>query len=124
MMAALTILSVAVFAQDTTKQKVKTKQHKTEKITYSCPMHPDMVMDKPGKCPTCGMALQSSKKEQMKMKEMGLFTCPMHPDVTSDKSGKCAKCGMDFKPVKAQYSCPNHHDVTSDKPGKCSKCET
>lgn len=26
-------------------------------ITYTCPMHPDVVQDKPGSCPVCGMDL-------------------------------------------------------------------
>ena len=25
--------------------------------TYSCPMHPEVRSDKPGKCPKCGMEL-------------------------------------------------------------------
>lgn len=29
-----------------------------EKITYTCPMHPEIVRDKPGSCPICGMALE------------------------------------------------------------------
>ncbi len=28
-----------------------------EHQTYICPMHPDVVSDKPGQCPKCGMAL-------------------------------------------------------------------
>ncbi|WP_293690933.1 efflux RND transporter periplasmic adaptor subunit [Spirosoma sp. 48-14] len=28
-----------------------------EKITYTCPMHPQIVQDKPGSCPICGMDL-------------------------------------------------------------------
>ena len=31
---------------------------KSEKaVQYTCPMHPDVVQDKPGKCPKCGMDL-------------------------------------------------------------------
>ena len=26
-------------------------------MTYTCTMHPEVVMDKPGKCPKCGMTL-------------------------------------------------------------------
>ena len=54
-MAALTILSVAVFAQDTTTQK--TKKQETQKATYVRPTHPDVIMDKSGKCPKCGRNL-------------------------------------------------------------------
>ncbi len=61
------------------------------KVEYTCPMHPEVVMDKPGKCPKCGMTLvekkdmkknkmekmekkdsmkNTSKKEEMKTKKM------------------------------------------------------
>jgi len=53
-------------------------------------MHSEVVQDKSGKCPKCGMTLV--------MKETGKdqYTCPMHPEVTQDKSGKCPKCGMNL----------------------------
>jgi len=38
---------------------------KTEKkemaMTYTCPMHPEVTSDKPGKCPKCGMDLVEKK---------------------------------------------------------------
>jgi Cu+-exporting ATPase len=30
----------------------------SEKVTYTCPMHPEVVSDAPGSCPICGMALE------------------------------------------------------------------
>ncbi|HRI19759.1 MAG TPA: heavy metal-binding domain-containing protein [Panacibacter sp.] len=127
MMAALTIVSFSLFAQDSTKQKTKAPKQKMEMMKYSCPMHPDVTSKKPGKCTKCGMDMTKSKKEQMKMEVMKMYTCPMHPDVTSDKPGKCSKCGMDLKEKEqatVAYSCPMkcEGDKTYDKPGKCPKC--
>lgn len=96
MMAALTILSVAVFAQDTTMQKMKTSKQEIGKVKYSCPMHTDEVSTKEGQCSKCGMDLTKSKKEQMKMEVMKMYSCPMHPEEKSDKPGKCSKCGMNL----------------------------
>src|SRR5262249_11394533 len=29
-----------------------------ERVLYTCPMHPEIVRDRPGPCPICGMALE------------------------------------------------------------------
>ena len=125
MMAALTILTVSVFAQG----PAKTPKAKTEKIKYSCPMHADVVSAKEGKCSKCGMDLTKTKKEQMKM--MKTYSCPMkcEGDKTYDKEGKCPVCKMNLKEkaaasVAKSYSCPMkcEGDKTYDKEGKCPKC--
>jgi len=90
-----------------------------EKPVYTCSMHPEVLRDKPGKCPECGMNLviRETKKE--------MYTCPMHSEVVQDKSGKCPKCGMTLvmkETGKDQYTCPMHPEVTQDKSGKCPKC--
>ncbi|MDI1355995.1 MAG: heavy metal-binding domain-containing protein [bacterium] len=30
----------------------------TTRVQYTCPMHPEVVSDKPGQCPKCGMDLE------------------------------------------------------------------
>ena len=36
----------------------------TQAVTlYTCTMHPEVISDKPGKCPKCGMKLVESKSE-------------------------------------------------------------
>jgi len=84
------------YSQTGKKPAPKSKGSATMEVVYTCPMHPEVTSNKPGKCPKCGMDLIRSKKEQMKMDVMKIYTCPMHPDVTSDKPGKCPKCGMDL----------------------------
>jgi len=71
-----------------------------EGVQYTCPMkeHADVVSDKPGKCPKCGMDLVAKETAVTK------YTCPMkeHSDVVSDKPGKCPKCGMELVPMKTE----------------------
>ena len=65
---------------------------------YTCPHHPEVVSDKAGKCPKCGMDLVPKKTESKQAATT--YTCSHHPEVVSDKPGKCPKCGMDLVPKK------------------------
>jgi ssDNA-binding Zn-finger/Zn-ribbon topoisomerase 1 len=118
------------FLAQTKAGKIDTTIHATY---YSCPKHPEVITQKPGKCPKCGMALAISSKEQMKQATLKNYTCPVHLDVVSHDPGKCPKCGrkMDLsakEQMKAEvtklYTCPMHPDVALTKDGICPKCET
>ena len=104
---ALILSGTMVFAQQDTTKTVKKQMGKTntemqkDTVFYTCTMHPDVKLDKPGKCPQCGMDLVKAPAKAGKDGKKGdavlaNYTCTMHPDVTSDKPGKCPKCGMDL----------------------------
>jgi hypothetical protein len=57
-------------AADTTQTQAK--------IQYTCSMHPEIISDKPGACPECGMTLveiQASKTAQKKSEPMKNSSC-------------------------------------------------
>ena len=49
-----------------------------QNIKYTCPMHPEIIRDKPGDCPKCGMALEPmgviDKKEEENTDELDYMT--------------------------------------------------
>jgi hypothetical protein len=71
------------FAQ-TDKQKAPTKKETATQVQYTCPMHPEVVSDKPGKCPKCGMTLV--KKTGKPAMDSPMHKMPMHKmDTTKGK---------------------------------------
>lgn len=73
--------------------KMKNKVDTVLQTKYTCTMHPEVELDKPGKCPKCGMTLV---KKEVKKEMNKKYTCQMHPEVISNKPGKCPKCGMEL----------------------------
>nr|WP_255415675.1 copper-translocating P-type ATPase [Tropicimonas sp. IMCC34043] len=94
--------------------------HSASVTIYTCPMHPEVRQDGPGKCPKCGMHLVPESEAE---KHAGhdhhahthqghsaqadddydtvpdgyhgpVYTCPMHPEVRQTHSGSCPICGM------------------------------
>jgi hypothetical protein len=82
-MKKLTLVAIALFCSDITifaaslpvgkavSDTTKTKSKKVE-LQYTCGMHPDVISNKPGRCPKCGMELvkkdTTKKKPSEKMK--------------------------------------------------------
>ncbi|OCX52748.1 hypothetical protein BEL04_13830 [Mucilaginibacter sp. PPCGB 2223] len=75
MAVAILFSAASVWAADLHTGKVTadtTKKAKPAKVQYTCTMHPEVLSDKPGKCPKCGMTLvkkaDAKKKPAEKMK--------------------------------------------------------
>jgi Cu(I)/Ag(I) efflux system membrane fusion protein/cobalt-zinc-cadmium efflux system membrane fusion protein len=83
-----------------------------EKHLWTCGMHPEVILDKPGNCPICGMKLVPLKKpaaaaqtaagekgeKPKKERKILYWRAPMDPTEIYDHPGK-SKMGMDLIPV-------------------------
>jgi hypothetical protein len=90
LISAMAILAIFTTANGNILNQVPIEKTESKAVEYTCPMHPEVISDKPGQCPKCGMDLV--KKEVTKVE----YTCSMHPEVVTDKPGKCPKCGMNL----------------------------
>ena len=63
---------------------------------YTCPMHPEVMSEKMGACPKCGMALEQVVPTVSRVE----YTCPMHPEIVKDGPGSCPICGMALEPTE------------------------
>lgn len=53
-------------SQSVQQSQLKSSQSQPKiKSLYSCPMHPEVTSDKPGKCPKCGMEMVKKKITSM-----------------------------------------------------------
>ena len=68
-MAIVIVAIVSVSCENTEKNNIE-NSHYASGQKYTCPMHPEVISDKPGSCPTCGMDLvKKAGGEPMKMEQ-------------------------------------------------------
>jgi len=68
--ALLAIVLIAASCKESTQQH----QHATasQGEVYTCPMHPQIIRDKPGNCPICGMKLVKKESSNAKLNDIQL----------------------------------------------------
>src|SRR5262245_20333800 len=85
-------------------------------ISYVCPMEQDadVVEDKPGKCPKCGMTL-------VKARLASVWTCPVHAAVNEQREGRCPIDGRELVRVTKvlSWTCTGTA-INADSPGTCA----
>ncbi len=67
-------------------------------VSYTCPMHPQIIRDQPGDCPICGMSLVPLKPESKGERKIAFYRSPMDPHQTSLVPRK-DEMGMDYVAV-------------------------
>ncbi len=60
-------------------------------VAYTCLMCSDVRAERPGACPSCGMALEPPLTTTVGRPE---YVCPMHPQIVRAEPGTCPICGM------------------------------
>jgi hypothetical protein len=61
LVAALGVGATVTGCKGSSQSGEQPAQKSEKAVQYTCPMHPEVVQDKQGKCPKCGMDLVEKK---------------------------------------------------------------
>ncbi len=61
------VLTLALNSCNSQDNKSTSTEQNSAKVTYACPMHPEVTSDVAGKCPKCGMELVEKKAADKSM---------------------------------------------------------
>src|SRR5688572_1984480 len=96
---------------------LQARQQALPPVTHVCPMaeHADVVEDKPGQCPRCGMALVPVIIDLA-------WSCPVHPAVIADRRGRCPldKRELVQVAISRYWTCADKAQERLMSPGRCA----
>jgi hypothetical protein len=110
---AILLTLVVTLAAVLTAQKPK--QAALPPVSFTCPMHPDIIEDKEGICPVCRMVLVPVRLDTA-------FSCPVHTSVIETEPGTCRICRRHLVQVTVSlfWTCAGQPDVHEMNPGVCA----
>ncbi len=68
----LSVIMLIISGCKLKKEKEPVITAQVAKDVYTCPMHPEIIRDKPGDCPVCGMTLVKKEPDAKKIEEVEL----------------------------------------------------
>ncbi len=96
---------------------------------YTCPMHPEILQDKPGNCPECGMKLIPFNDKQNEEHLPYHHSEPEKEEYSSHVPNTAVVVKMSVPPpgedavqTFQRYTSPMHPQIVQDEPGKCPLC--
>jgi hypothetical protein len=83
-------------------------------VSWTCPMHPDVLDDHKGTCNICGMDLEPVRLVTM-------WKCPVHGVIEETKPGKCRICSRALvaTTMAMTWTCAGSKQISQIDPGKC-----
>ena len=83
-------------------------------ISWTCPMHPDVLEPREGACNICGMDLEP-------IRLVLVYTCPVHAVIEQSTPGKCRICSRELvqKTAALTFTCAGNRELSQLEPGKC-----
>jgi predicted RNA-binding Zn-ribbon protein involved in translation (DUF1610 family) len=84
-------------------------------ILWTCPMHPDVLEDKKGKCNICGMDLEP-------VRLVTVWKCPVHGVIEETRPGQCRICSRTLiaTTMAMTWTCAANKQISQVEPGTCA----
>jgi hypothetical protein len=84
-------------------------------LSWTCPMHPDVLEDTKGSCSICGMNLEP-------VRLVSVYKCPVHAVIEQATAGKCRICARELVPMTAAltFTCARDREINQMAPGTCA----
>lgn len=84
-------------------------------VSWTCPMHPDVLDAGKGTCGICGMDLEP-------VRIAAVYTCPVHAVIEQADAGKCRICARELvrKTAALTFTCADNREINQIQPGTCA----